>query len=90
MKIGGNCYIIDTDFHSIDPEKRKYPDQDRNDTRTAPVTIRENAFIGAASIILKGVTIGKGAVIGAGSVVTRDVPDGQLWAGNPARFIRDL
>ena len=90
VKIGGNCYIIDTDFHSIDPEKRKYPDQDRNDTRTAPVTIRENAFIGAASIILKGVTIGKGAVIGAGSVVTRDVPDGQLWAGNPARFIREL
>lgn len=90
VKVGGNCYIMDTDFHSIDPDQRKFPDTDRQNTRTAPVTIRENAFIGASSIILKGVTIGKGAVIGAGSVVTRDVPDGQLWAGNPARFIKNL
>ena len=37
---------------------------------------------------LKGVTIGKGSVVGAGSVVTRDVPDGEIWAGNPAQFIR--
>ena len=38
-------------------------------------------------MILKGVTIGARAVIGAGSVVTKDVPDGEIWAGNPAKRI---
>lgn len=35
-----------------------------------------------------GVTIGDGAVIGAGSIVTKDVGPYEIWAGNPARFIR--
>ena len=42
--------------------------------------------IGANSTILPGITIGKNAVIGAGSVVTKDIPAGELWMGNPARF----
>ena len=90
VKIGGGCYIMDTDFHSSDPEARKNPGSDRQGTRTAPVTIRENAFIGASSIILKGTVIGRNSIIGAGSVVTGNVPDNQLWAGNPARFIKQL
>ena len=81
---------MDTDFHSLDPMQRKSPDTDRAGAGTAPIIIRENAFIGAASIILKGTVIGRNSVIGAGSVVTGNVPDGQLWAGNPARFIRQL
>ena len=89
-EIGGGCYIMDTDFHSSDPEARKNPGSDRQGTRTAPVTIRENAFIGASSIILKGTVIGRNSIIGAGSVVTGNVPDNQLWAGNPARFIKQL
>ena len=52
--------------------------------------IKDNAFIGAHSIILKGVTIGENSIIGAGSVVTKSVPDNQIWAGNPARFIRNI
>lgn len=52
------------------------------------VTIREGAFIGAHCVILKGVTIGKNAVVGAGSVVTKSIPDNEIWAGNPAKFIR--
>lgn len=51
------------------------------------VTIGEGAFIGCNTIICKPVTIGKGAVVGAGSVVTKDIPDFQVWAGNPAKFI---
>tara|TARA_R110001592_G_scaffold119404_1_gene322410 strand:- start:9783 stop:10238 length:456 start_codon:yes stop_codon:yes gene_type:complete len=47
--------------------------------------IKKNASIGAGSIILGGVTIGENAMIGAGSVVTKDVPDNELWFGNPAR-----
>ena len=57
---------------------------------TKPVIIKDGAFIGADGIILKGVTIGKKSVIGAGSVVTKSVPDGEIWAGNPAKFIRKL
>lgn len=83
--IGGDCNIYDTDFHSITPEARlARPD---TSVKTAPVIIRERSFIGGHSIILKGVTIGQYAVIGAGSVVTKDVPSGEIWAGNPARCV---
>jgi UDP-2-acetamido-3-amino-2,3-dideoxy-glucuronate N-acetyltransferase len=47
--------------------------------------VRSGASIGANTTILCGVTIGRDAMIGAGSVVTKDVPDGELWFGNPAR-----
>jgi acetyltransferase-like isoleucine patch superfamily enzyme len=52
--------------------------------------IKNNASIGAASVILGGVTIGENALIGAGSVVTKDVPANELWLGNPAKFVRVL
>ena len=54
------------------------------------ITIRSNAFIGSASIVLGGLTIGKASIVAAGSVVTRSVPDHQIWGGNPAKFIRKL
>ena len=50
--------------------------------------VRKNAAIGTNATILGNVTVGAGSIIGAGSVVTKDVPAGQIWAGNPARFIR--
>jgi maltose O-acetyltransferase len=50
-----------------------------------PIHIGRNVWIGAAAIILPGVSIGDDAVIGAGSVVTRDVPAGATAYGNPAR-----
>ena len=52
--------------------------------------IRRNASIGCGAVILGGVTIGENALIGAGSVVTCDVPDNELWVGNPARFVRRI
>ncbi|MBQ2852690.1 MAG: acyltransferase [Bacteroidales bacterium] len=86
--IGSGCLISDTDSHPIDWEDRLY---DRNEkTRKAPIVIKDNAFIGARSIILKGVTIGEGAVIGAGSVVSKDVPPYSIVCGNPAKVIRTL
>lgn len=50
--------------------------------------IKRGASIGANATILCGITIGENAMIGAGSVVTKDVPSGEVWAGNPARFIK--
>lgn len=84
--IGAGCKIYDTDFHSVHHEERIV----NANTRVAPVTIEDEVFIGAHSIILKGVTIGRGAVIGAGSVVAKNIPPGEIWAGNPVRFIRKL
>lgn len=56
----------------------------------APVVIGNDVFIGVKCIILKGVTIGDGAIIGAGSVVTKSIPANQIWAGNPAKYIREI
>lgn len=52
-------------------------------TFTAPVVIRDYAWIGGGTVILPGVTIGRNAVIGAGSVVTEDIPDDAIACGVP-------
>lgn len=84
--IGSGCIISDTDSHSLDYRYRDVKEK----INTKPVNIGKNVFIGARSIILKGVSIGDGAVIGAGSVVVADVPPLTVYAGNPAVFIKPL
>jgi len=59
-------------------------------TRIGKVTIGNRVFIGASSIVLPGVTVGNDVVIGAASVVSRDIPDGVVACGNPARPICTL
>ena len=54
---------------------------------TKPITVGKNSFIGARAMILPGVSIGDQAIVGAMSVVSRDVPDHQIVAGNPAKKI---
>lgn len=64
-----------------------FPEED--EITATPLVIGPRAFVGARAMIMPAVgEIGYGAMIGAGSVVTRDVPRRELWAGNPARFIR--
>ncbi|MEO1524567.1 MAG: acyltransferase [Planctomycetota bacterium] len=53
-----------------------------------PVSIGNDVWIGTGAVILPGVTIGDGAVIGANAVVRQDIPAGEIWAGVPARKIR--
>lgn len=53
-------------------------------------TVERGASIGSGATILGGLTIGAGSLIGAGCVVTKSVPMGQVWAGNPARYIREV
>lgn len=55
-----------------------------------PVTIGDDAWIGAHALVLRGVTIGPRAVVAAGSVVTRDVPADTIVGGNPAAVIREI
>jgi acetyltransferase-like isoleucine patch superfamily enzyme len=60
------------------------------DWEVVPTYVEKRASIGSNSTILCGITIGQNAIIGAGSVVTKDVPSNQIWAGNPARFLRKI
>lgn len=66
----------------------KNPDREDIHWIEGHVEIGEHAFIGTGSIITGNVRIGKGAIVGAGSVVTKDIPDYEIWGGNPARFIK--
>ena len=52
------------------------------------VKIGKKVFIGMNTLVVNAVNIGDYAVIGAGSIVNRDIPAGEIWAGNPARFIK--
>lgn len=68
----------------------KYPRSRNKDWKLLKTRVCKGSSIGAGAVILPGITIGDGAVIGAGSVVTRDVPPGELWYGNPARFQKKI
>lgn len=88
VTIGSGTRIMDSNFHSIEYKYRmENPD---THIKTAPITIKKGAFIGAYSVILKGVTIGEMSVVAAGSVVSCPIPDNEIWGGNPAKFIKKI
>lgn len=91
VMLAPNVFLISGD-HRIDivgkymidlKEKDKLPENDKN------IVIQDDVWIGSSAIILKGVTIGKGSVIAAGSIVTKDVESYSVYAGIPAKKIRD-
>ncbi len=90
--IGAGVLITDSNHHQLNTSEKyprrfaAFPQPDSRDV----VYIGDDVFLGARSIVLKGVTIGDGSVIGAGSVVTKDVPPMVVAAGNPCRIIRDV
>jgi acetyltransferase-like isoleucine patch superfamily enzyme len=90
VRIGGGTVIYDTDFHSLNYQDRISFPEIKDNIKTMPILIEDNVFIGAHSTILKGVTIGKNSIVGACSVVTKNIPENEIWAGNPAKFIRKL
>ena len=79
VHITSNCTLL---THYLDTTK------DGIHFTSGDIEIGENTFIGVNTIICKSVKIGANAIIGAGSVVTRDIPDNEIWAGNPARLIK--
>lgn len=76
--VGGGCKIFDNDFHPLGAEKS---------VKAKPVLIGCRSFIGGYSIIGKGVEIGDDVIVAAGSVVVKSIPSGEIWGGNPAKFI---
>lgn len=93
--IGGNCKILDNDFHPIDAEERLKLLQDvrGGDSNLVPskdIYIGKNCFLGCNSIILKGTVLGDGCVVGAGAVVSGKFENNCVIVGNPARVIKKL
>lgn len=88
VMLGGGTQIFDNDFHSIQYLQRmETPD---NNIRILPVVIGKGAFIGCNTIIGKGVVIGQRSVVAAGSVVVKNIPNDEIWGGNPAQFIKSI
>lgn len=58
--------------------------------KSLPIEIGDNVWIGGGVTIIGGVKIGQNSIIGAGSVVTKNIPDGVIVAGNPAKVIREI
>lgn len=90
VKIGGGGKIYTSNFHSLNFEYRRIPEKDIEDRRNKNVIIGNDVFIGAGTIILKGVRIGDRSIIAAGSVVSSSIPPDSIYGGNPAKFIRKI
>lgn len=89
ISIGNDCLIAsNTIFNDAGHEYFKHTKINKQPVTTKKITIEEDVWIGASSVILQGVTIGKGAIIGAGSVVNKSIPEYEVWAGVPARLIK--
>ncbi len=92
ITIGSNCKITqgvvilahDFSYSILRPIYNEIP------KKCAETIIGDNVFVGINSIILMGSKIGNNCIIGAGSVVSGKIPDNEVWAGNPARFICTL
>jgi acetyltransferase-like isoleucine patch superfamily enzyme len=64
------------------PRSKLYPEAFQG------VTVKAGASVGANATLLPGITIGRNAMIGAGAVVTKNVPEGAVVVGNPAKIVR--
>lgn len=83
---GANVTITDFDWHPFESSKR----HTERKSRSAPVVIEDNVWLGLNSLVLKGVTIGTNTIVGANAVVTSSLPANVIAAGNPAKVIRSL
>ena len=90
VNIGAGCLILDSNMHSLDWTLRATKGYDTINAKTKPIVIGDYVFIGARSIICKGVTIGEKSIIAAGSVVVKDIPANCIAGGNPAKVIKML
>lgn len=77
--------LITTIGHEIGPPARR-----QGEVNPQPVLIQDGTWVGARAVILPGVTVGPGCIVAAGAVVNRDCKPNGLYAGVPAKRIRDL
>ena len=75
---GNHCYA-----------SRQIPIQKQGFFLGKPITIGDDVWLGTHVVVLEGVNIGTGAVVGTGSLVNKDIPPYEIWAGVPAKFIKE-
>jgi maltose O-acetyltransferase len=94
VTIGSNCLISSnvgiSSYNHIVNSIDRVKDIKLDELFCKPVTIDDNVWIGMNVCIIPGVVIGKNSVIAAGSVVTKCIPENEIWAGNPAKFIKKI
>jgi len=67
-----------------------FPKSKNKDFELKKTIVKKGASIGANATILAGITIGENSLIGAGSVVTKNIPENEIWIGNPAKFLKNI
>ena len=95
VKVEDNCFIGHGVMFINDNHPRSVTSENKIENekdwmgRFVKTSIKSGVSIGSNATILGDVVIGKGSIVGAGSVVTKNVPAGEIWAGNPAKLIRN-
>ena len=86
--IGGNCKILDNDFHPLDTVARINNVNEK--IKSKEIIIGENCFLGVNSIVLKGTILGDNCIVGAGSVVSGIFPEDSIIVGNPGKILESV
>jgi len=87
IEIGHHCAIT---MRSILLTHYVVPNGNTHKYKVGKIKIGNNVFVGANTVIASSVVIGDNVIIGAGSIVTKDIPSNQIWAGVPAKYIKDF
>lgn len=96
VSIGDECFIGHSVVFINDRAPRSVNEKGQLETeadwagRFVKTVVGNRVSIGSNATIMGGITIGDGALIGAGSVVTKNVPPGEIWAGNPAKLLKRI
>ena len=68
----------------------RYKKIDKKLDKVGSIELFENSFVGAHSILMPNTSVGRNSIVAAGSVVTKRIPDGEVWGGNPAKYIMSI
>ena len=86
VMLGPQVKVIASDHRFDDPN---LPIKDSGYGTLESITISDDVWIGCGATILKGVHVGRGSIVGAGAVVTKNIGEKEIWAGNPAKKVKD-
>ena len=86
VNLAQNVTVTGLNHNYQDADKRI----DEQGVSTQPITIEDDVWVGANSVILPGVTLGKHCVVAAGSVVSRSIPPYSVCAGSPAKVVKQF
>lgn len=94
ISIGDNVTVaLDAKFVTHDASVfhiKRYLGYEKYLDKVGPITLKDNSFVGAYSVLLPNTSLGKNSILAAGSVLTKHVPDNEVWGGVPAKFIMTI